>query len=212
MVEQAGPVRLVGRENRLGVRVPAEPPPRIQPPADLHVVVDLPVVDDHGPVLAPHRLRTRLAELDDAEASMGETGRPARKDDGPVAVRPPVGEEAAHRVELAFEPGDGLPPQRNDSRDSAHAWICPSVVRRPLTRAGPLGLPPPAPASRFPSSTRPRSDGRPPPPELRATPPPRPSPGSRCRPGYIDTPMTRPQIPTFTIRHGVKSNGRRPSR
>ena len=60
-----------------------------------HIVVHLTVVDDYGSILALHRLRPRNAEVDDAEATVGETSRSAREHDRTLIIRSPVGEEPA---------------------------------------------------------------------------------------------------------------------
>src|SRR2546425_5903941 len=85
--------------------------------AQLLVVVDLPVEDDHlGAVFVVDRLPT-AAQVDDAEASHPETGSPLHVQ--PLVVRPTVLECAAHATHQRLRYRT-LPVAVHDACDAAH--------------------------------------------------------------------------------------------
>src|SRR3989442_3152380 len=89
--------------------------------AQLLVVVDLPVEDDHlGTVFVVDRLPT-AAQVDDAEASHPETSGPSHVQ--PLVVRPTMLERAAHAAHQRLR-HRALPVPVHDACDAAHVgWL-----------------------------------------------------------------------------------------
>ena len=87
-------------EQHLGVRRAAEADAGVfQFAAQLGKIIDLAIVGhDIAPARRGHGLVTRLPEIDDREASVGEADPVFRIDPDPIAIRPAMGDRQSHGV------------------------------------------------------------------------------------------------------------------